>query len=1006
MANEEATGVVRDGLRVLRDPYGQLVQVDPQGANALLREGINGERFTDVTEAEVQQRDFEIANSGIQGQARTYARSAYNALGDFATLPARLVAPAVVPAVNALARGLGGPEAGQLDPNQVNRALALGAPALIQGALTSGDTTAKLQAAQSYADETRQLKGINPKAAFAGELGANIATGIVTGGASTAAAKAASSALARVGMGRVAAGALGAATALGAEGAVYGALGAEGAARDAGQLDGATAEQLIHGMGLGFLIGSATGGGLHLAGEGFRAGMAGVRKKVAGVQEKVTALLEKKSPASDLLRPEVDQRMADLWAKKTGASRELLEEIGPQNQTPQAQSKRARIANFDENLDKNTVEFTKAVNQMEEGLSQARTYVDEFTPRVKDVSKMMRESGITPQLAKKAKAEGMEMLAKTLRQIDVIVSNVDNLEMVEPVRKTLSNHFHNFRNQAANLIETIPPRASAAEVNGVMNSLKKDAQKFEREIGNLRDNKNYQGTGLSIPLKEAWNQFETRVQEPLRQHLERMDIWGIAGEAQAAINLRYKRAIDTADRYGRELLMVDPVKEWRPQPGTKYYADTGKSKTWLSSIGTAEGTTRQEMTRQHLEYMDDLLGAIHQFHPPSEKAAQAISRARDAYERITQILEDQGESVRLVQGMKAIRQAEQRSANVPWRDLAGRATGTALGGLGGGIPGAVAGAAGLFDRIPDIVQGAVAAGPMGARFGAQGMLYRPATAIDAATALQGIAGGVASKIRSETLKLVGSRLQAAATKAAAKIAPVGRALAEVPRRAVPIIAYREAQDDRRELHEARIRRLQEIQQNPDQLVTAVNERIPGLAHMAPGVVAPMVDQINKAVSFLLAKAPVGFATANPLSPAGKTVVPDAELQRYERLWRAVEDPLSVMHDLSLGRATPDQIEALKLSPGTFELIRQSVIEAIVEATRKGNSIPLERRMQLDQLLELEGAGVPAFGKKMAQRINSIRVAKISKQSRPPSSSPRVQSKIASSFALPQHSWGR
>jgi len=994
---DEIQGVIRDGLRVLRDPYGNLVQVDPKGASALLKEGVDGERFSEVTEDEVRKRDFEIANGGVGGQLETYKRAAHEAAGDLVTLPGRLLSKPMAGYVNATSRFLGGPNAPQVDAGEINRAMALGAPAIVAGISKGGTKEEKLAEAERYAEETRQLKAVNPKAALAGNIGGNVGVGIMTGGATVAGGKMATTALMRAGMGRVAAGVVGTGAAMGVEGALFGAAGAETAARDAAAVDGATAEQLRHGMGVGFLLGAGLGAGSEVA----RAGLGGLRRKVGEVAERFRA--------SQLTAPRpgaVDSRAADLWARTTGADRNMLDEIGAHNTTPEAQAKRAQIANFDRDIDRATVEMTQDIDHLERGLHDVRRYVDEFEPRSNDVKKLMQQSWTPqelPSALKAASKAGREEIRSALEQTRAILGEIEGAPMLAEAKSILTKHFtnqlHKMEMQAAKLrpqkvgdVFHPPAARSAAEINGVLNTMKKDMQKFERAIGDMKGNQMMAGSGLNEPLTHFWTEFERRVQEPMRGNLENMEIWGRAGEAQSVINSRYAKMIKSSQRYSEEFQKLDPNKAWEPRPAQRRYADSAKVGSWAKSLGTAEGTTRQAMARQHLADVEEFLGAVEQYHPLGEGAQQSYDAARAGAERIKGHLSRLDESVRLKQGLEGIREAERRVASIPGADVMGRAVGAVAGGALAGTPGAVIGATGVANRIPDIVRGYMAAGPVGARIGMSGMLTRPAAAIDAATALQGLANNVATRLESRAADLVRGAAQRVGAAAAATV----RTTARAARAAVPAVEANAARDRRRESYLAKVSRLQEIRDNPETLVAAIDNRIPGLAAIAPGVAGELTNQLQSVADFLLANAPAGATAPTALEPARKTAISRTDLAAYERLWRAVEDPFSVLDDVAKGTATPDQIRALKLSPGSYELVRQAVLFAVADATQRGEHISLSRRRQLDMLLDLQGAGVPAFKPEIADMVSNIRQAKQKK----PASQARAPRGRASNTTIP------
>lgn len=71
-------GVYRGGDRILRDPQGQLVRVDPAKAEHLLTVGIHGDLFQEVTEREITEYDVAKHQAEIGYDARTLELAAAN----------------------------------------------------------------------------------------------------------------------------------------------------------------------------------------------------------------------------------------------------------------------------------------------------------------------------------------------------------------------------------------------------------------------------------------------------------------------------------------------------------------------------------------------------------------------------------------------------------------------------------------------------------------------------------------------------------------------------------------------------------------------------------------------------------------------------------------------------------------------------------------------------------------------------------------------------------------
>jgi hypothetical protein len=147
----------------------------------------------------------------------------------------------------------------------------------------------------------------------------------------------------------------------------------------------------------------------------------------------------------------------------------------------------------------------------------------------------------------------------------------------------------------------------------------------------------------------------------------------------------------------------------------------------------------------------------------------------------------------------------------------------------------------------------------------------------------------------------------------------------------------------------------------------------GLAETAPNLAAKMVTTATIAASFLESKLPSGTMNLRSFTPHSAPVtVSNQEIAKFAKYWSAVNHPLSVLDDLRRGTATSEQIEALQaVYPALYDRIRQQTMMSLAAADARGVLIPYQARLQLDLLLNLNGAGEPTASTDFMSRFQAI-----------------------------------
>lgn len=942
------TGVMRDGARILRDPQGQLVQVDPEKADYLLEKGVGGKLFHDVSEKEVLARDIEATNSTLGSKVETFARTAAESAGDIARLgqytPSGLLAAKAIEG----ATGYDTIQQGRSLPSQ-----ALG--------LAGGDASA-------YDERTRFLERINPGTAAAGSLTGQLLPAIATGGASMAAGQSLGGALAATGLRQGVAKAVGAGAAMAVEGAAYGAASAETSARQAGQTDGATAEQLLQGIGLGAVLGGGLGAGMSATGSLFRKLVSKadeVATPAVATAQAETALAEQ--AAQTTVQPGKLARLYnELASTLTGSEKSTLDKYGIFANDAEAISGRQLWKARGEIIDEATTKMTSAVEQFDQAAEVLGQRVRNAEMKMANVGPKLEADGITAAAARSAAKEQVEGGMSALQRLrEALPENSYSRAVRKEIDTALDIGADSLRRAVG---KDATAESAYIAVDGFKRHLQRTKLSLERTELRAQD-------GITQRYaREASDALEREIQEPMRQSLENPQIWGEqAAAAQREINASTKRMIETQKRYKSELFgQTGNVDYFTGRPTS--VVESGKVKSWISSTGTTEGATRQAAVRDHLSAQMDMIEAIAKHHDLGPSELKALEQARAASRELSDTIGRVDKTAAVANEIDQVIAKERGAAQ-----LVGPGMGIATGALLGGPIGALAG-------------------------GALGMILRPGSAIAASEAVHAIGqrmgikttGAASSWLKEATgLAKDGARRVASATAGTARFA--GKVA--VPASVAIFVGKSKSLE---KAYEEKTRQLIRAKQDPDFLLDSLTRVSGGLASVSPSVAGAFVAKTSAAIDYLAAEAPAGTISPTPLNPARKSIVSRLEMQRFARIWAAVEKPMTVIDDLRRGMATPDQIRALRaVHPETYEAIRMQVSNDLIEVAQKGGRIPLNVRQQLDLLLDLDGAGEPAFSPRVADRILRAQEAQKAKQQQ---SRPRKAPNFAHGAQLPQDSW--
>jgi hypothetical protein len=131
----------------------------------------------------------------------------------------------------------------------------------------------------------------------------------------------------------------------------------------------------------------------------------------------------------------------------------------------------------------------------------------------------------------------------------------------------------------------------------------------------------------------------------------------------------------------------------------------------------------------------------------------------------------------------------------------------------------------------------------------------------------------------------------------------------------------------RQAYRARVESLRQVAQDPATVGPVLDRSYRGLAENYPEEFAQVAERVATAAGYLLTKLPPGVAVSmqHPNGvPPGRDAIED-----FSRLWQAVWEPDTALHDIAVGQAFPDQIDALRnVHPDLYAQLTESILQSV------------------------------------------------------------------------------
>lgn len=523
----------------------------------------------------------------------------------------------------------------------------------------------------------------------------------------------------------------------------------------------------------------------------------------------------------------------------------------------------------------------------------------------------------------------------------------------------------------------------------LLDQTKRALQKYSDQAGRSAEALTATSPERSLLARKRSDYLE-RFQEPLRQSLESAEVWGKQGTNQRAINAAVTRHMEGKKAFDAQF--ISRTQGYRGLGSTRTVREEA-TRGFVNRFGLSENQANEQFLRAQLRSTLDVLSAIDGALELGEKKA-LVAQARAQSEKLGGMLDGLSTNVRDINRVERLIKADGEDG-VMSKALVGSL-------IGGPVGAAVGAAADLVLSPGKQVRQAIAVQRMARRFGVdmesavdrvfgQGKKVETKAVAEAAAPAVDVAG-VANDVDSladEADEISG--VQPIPTEAPSPAAAArGRAPASASRAtaaAVPIamVAFMGGHDDKQVAFKQRAQQIQAATANMgERLRGVVDEDLGDVAQDFPRLGSALVNGMTRGAMFLESKLPQSYRAAAP-GAIGRSTRPvaDHDIAKFARYWGAVNNPVSVLQDMSLGIVTDEQIEAVRaVYPELHVKLSERLLERAAEADAAGERLPMQTRLQLGRFVGVQIE--PAFRPSVLDLLDQARQERESQQPRPSS----------------------
>ncbi len=407
-----------------------------------------------------------------------------------------------------------------------------------------------------------------------------------------------------------------------------------------------------------------------------------------------------------------------------------------------------------------------------------------------------------------------------------------------------------------------------------------------------------------------------------RTFLESEAAWGGAGRLQKPMNAAIHEDIGSSKYLNRKIKTragIDPNNPYRERT----VFDPERVDPWARNLTNPKGDlARQELTKQ-LNARAAAAEAILEHGKPTADQVKYLTRIRDNSRGLLKEIDETAEQVSRLAQLEEL--ARQEATEI-----------TIAGEFGGKVLGALKGAAGMATGGSALGAAETAGAALGG-----GTMGRARKMLAIETLSQRLRG----KMDGPLGKLFGKAGKAAADAAGG----------------VPITGARAAQyfageADRKRTAKNRREEYRERSEwvrarNEQQASDDVKETAAAVSDAAPNATVAAANTAARAQAYLASQLPRDGVPGSAMGPPPEASA--MEVDSWLRKLKAVEDPSSILDDLTDGKLSRDSVEAVKaVYPALYEQMRGDVMTRINDMQAEGKQLPYRERIDLGTLLDI------------------------------------------------------
>lgn len=632
--------------------------------------------------------------------------------------------------------------------------------------------------------------------------------------------------------------------------------------------------------------------------QGFLAGAVAMGALGAGAGA-MGAAVDKATAATKRLLEKADTgKLSEMYAKlSSGVSGADVDAVKKLTQLGPEGAEIRRIATGDH------------VKIREENVGVVRETIDVLHESTKFVTDEAR-GGLKADYVKQAVLRGneAEVAAATTSKFGDVAKSIQGMVAQTETfgNKRLVKNMLKVTEDSAAKIESALAKGDNAEAFVAFDNLKRASQSYTKSLETTIP----QDAFLKMQRNAALDNFRV-VSEDLRSFLEDSKLWGKAAEDQKVINAAWSKQINASKQFENRLMTKFGRDELNPYL-EKRVADPEKISGYLKGLLDPAKDLTHTAVKDYVAASKEVTEAIAKAYDLPPEKLELVKRAAEHADKFEKTIAKTEDAMTLGNQFRTIQEKEGSSG---------------------------------ISLVQGLVGGAAVGGPVTATAGAMfGALAKPSQAILQLAALEKLVTRVDQKLATGVRKLVSDK--------ATRIAETAKSLEA---RGVAIAATRTRSPLRlsNAMFADRIDKLNQLAADPNALNEEVKKRV-GWVGDRDGVLGQQASAtMFRGIGFLQSKMPQPIGGSAFSGVFSKPRYSQVDQVKFNKYWRAVHDPTTVVDDFAKGRATREGVEVLKaVYPRMYTQIRESIIDGFSkQKTKPAYSKVVHASLLLDEPLD-------------------------------------------------------